>query len=489
MSQGLSVNRLIRVTTNLTPLAAQFANFNTLVIVGSSNVIDVGERIRSYNTLEEVAEQFGTTAPEYLAASLYFQQIPQPTQLFIGRWAETATSAILKGGVLTSAEQEMTNWTVIDSGGINLTIDGVARNLTALDFTAQTNLNGVASVINTALGVNGGCTWDGEKFIITSDTTGASSTIAYATAGAGDNIATLMKMTSGLASPPVNGIAAETPLQAVVALDDVTYWYALTFADTSITDDQQVAVAAYLQGTARKHIYGASITNTNVLSANVTNDLASRLRDLGYTRTFSQYAEVPYVAASFLGRALTVNFAANNSTITMMYKQEPGVAPLLLTATQADTLTDKRCNFFVRYDNNTSILQNGVMEGPAFFDEIYGLDWLENQIQTNVYNLLYTSPTKVPQTDAGTQLIVNAIAAACAAGVNNGLIAPGVWNSAGFGTLAQGDFMPTGYYIYAPPVALQAQADREARKSVPIQVAVKLAGAIHTVDVLVNVNR
>lgn len=85
MSQGLSVNRLIRVTTNLTPLAAQFANFNTLVIVGSSNVIDVGERIRSYNTLEEVADQFGTSAPEYIAASLYFQQVPQPTQPYRGR--------------------------------------------------------------------------------------------------------------------------------------------------------------------------------------------------------------------------------------------------------------------------------------------------------------------------------------------------------------------------------------------------------------------
>lgn len=201
-----------------------------------------------------------------------------------------------------------------------------------------------------------------------------------------------MKMTSGLASPPVNGIAAETPLQAVVILDDVTYWYALTFADTSVTDDQHVAVAAYLQGTSRKHVYGVSITNTNVLSANVTNDLASRLKDLGYTRSVDQYAEIPYVISSFLGRRLTVNFAANNSTITMMYKQEPGVAPLTLTATQADTLQNKRCNFFVRYDNNTAILQNGVMAGPAFFDEIYGLDWLENQIQTNVYNLLYTSP-------------------------------------------------------------------------------------------------
>ncbi|MCT9017190.1 DUF3383 domain-containing protein, partial [Cupriavidus gilardii] len=46
-----------------------------------------------------------------------------------------------------------------------------------------------------------------------------------------------------------------------------------------------------------------------------------------------------------------------------------------------------------------------------------------------------------------------------------------------------------GYYVYAPPIALQSQADREARKSVSFQVAAKEAGAIHTVDILVNVNR
>jgi hypothetical protein len=38
-------------------------------------------------------------------------------------------------------------------------------------------------------------------------------------------------------------------------------------------------------------------------------------------------------------------------------------------------------------------------------------------------------------------------------------------------------------------MALQAQADREARKSPPIQIALKLAGAVHTVDIIVNVNR
>ena len=109
--------------------------------------------------------------------------------------------------------------------------------------------------------------------------------------------------------------------------------------------------------------------------------------------------------------------------------------------------------------------------------------------RTDVYNLLYTSPTKVPQTDAGNQLIASVIEAACEAAVNNGYLAPGVWNSAGFGAVKQGDTLSKGYYVYAPAIATQSQADREARKAVPFQVAAKEAGAIHTVDVLVTVNR
>jgi hypothetical protein len=73
--------------------------------------------------------------------------------------------------------------------------------------------------------------------------------------------------------------------------------------------------------------------------------------------------------------------------------------------------------------------------------------------------------------------------------VTNGLVAPGVWNGDTFGTLKTGDTLTKGYYVYSNPIDGQSQADREARKATPIQVAVKLAGAIHSVDVLVNVNR
>jgi Protein of unknown function (DUF3383). len=144
---------------------------------------------------------------------------------------------------------------------------------------------------------------------------------------------------------------------------------------------------------------------------------------------------------------------------------------------------------FVGYDNNTNIIQPGVVASGDFIDTIFGADWLAIDIQNTVYNLLYTSPTKIPQTDSGNHLIATGIEAVCAQGVENGLLAPGTWTQAGFGALNQGDFLPKGYYVYAPPISLQNTADRAARKSVTFQVAAKLAGAIHTVDVLVNINR
>ena len=103
MTQGLNVGRLVSVTVNLAPLAAARRGFGTLLIAGDSNVIDGSERFRTYVDLESVAGDFGTSAPEYEAASLYFGQSPRPQQLMIGRWIRTATAAMLKGGILTTA--------------------------------------------------------------------------------------------------------------------------------------------------------------------------------------------------------------------------------------------------------------------------------------------------------------------------------------------------------------------------------------------------
>src|SRR5579872_3774108 len=113
MPVGLPVSDFISVQVNLQPPAAQGVDFSTFLIMGDSNVIDVKQRIRSYATLAAVATDFGTSAPEYLAAALYFGQSPQPNNLYIGRWAQGATHGLLRCGTLTAAQQLPTAWTSI----------------------------------------------------------------------------------------------------------------------------------------------------------------------------------------------------------------------------------------------------------------------------------------------------------------------------------------------------------------------------------------
>jgi len=493
---GLNVGRLVRTTVNLAPIAAARRGFGTLLIAGDSNVIDGGERLRSYADITSVATDFGTSAPEYLSAALYFSQSPRPSQLMIGRWLRTATAAILKGGILTTTDQTLSTWTAITAGSFNVTIDGTLRTVSGLSFATQTTLNGVASVINANAGLAtfGTIAWDGSRFTLVSATTGVTSSLTFVSAtgvALQQDISVMLKMTSALALTPVPGFAAETPAACVTELANRSgAWYGITFAAATMpTNDQKVDVAAFVESASPSRIFGVTETDTRVLDATYTTDMASRLKALSYRRSVVTYSPNAYAIAALFGRAFSVNFAANRSTITLMYKQQIGIVAELLTETQAQTLKAKRCNVFVQYMNDTAILQYGVMSGQAYFDEIHGLDWFADSVQTALYNLLYQSATKIPQTDAGQSQLVSVAAGVCVEAINNGLVGPGQWNADGFGQLARGQFLKEGYYIYTQPMALQDQSIREQRIAPPIQIALKLAGAIQEIDAIISVNR
>jgi hypothetical protein len=497
MPQGLSVARVVNVQVNLSPPAAQFANFNSLLIIGDSDVIDTQERIRAYEQLDDIGSDFGTDAPEYLAAERFFGQKPQPTSVMIGRWARTPTHGLLLGGILNGAQQSLSNFSGITTGGLKIAVDGGALvDVTGINLTAAANLNAVASAIQAAFdtaGVGATIVYDGvyHQFKITSDTTGAASSVAPTQPpSAGTDLGPLILTNAATRLRQVNGIVAETAGTNIALMDNQAQpFYFVGYATPNLDAQGAQDVAAYIEASANPHIFGVTVTDTTALSSTDTTSLGYLLKQSGYERTFTQFSSSdPYAAFSMIGRAATVDFNGQNTTITLMFKQEPGVVAELLQSSQANALDVNNYSYFAAFNNGTNILVGGKMVNGFYFDEVHGTDWLRDQIRTDVYNLLFTSLTKIPQTDQGNHMIATQIEAACRAGVNNGLLAPGVWNEGGFGTLAFGDFLTKGYYVYAPPIANQAQADRDARKSVSFQVAAKLAGAIHDVviDVLVN---
>lgn len=381
MQQGLPVSGVVNVDVIMSPTAATGRNFGSLLILGTSTVIPLSERIRLYSSADDIGADFGEDSPEYEAALIFFSQSPQPTQVYIGRWAKT-----------------------------------------------------------------------------------------LATGEAG---------------------SVETLAQAVTAALQYTSWYGLGIAgDDDLTAAEITATAAAIQAAGVSRVFAVTSDDSGIIDPASTTDIASTLKKAGYGRTFVQYSsESKYAALSAFGRAFTVNFSGNNTTLTLKFKTEPGVTYETLTSAQAAAVDAKNANVFVYYANDTAILQQGVMSNGDFFDERHGLDWLQNYVQTNLYNLLYTSTTKIPQTEAGVTRLLTNVEQSLDQGASNGLIAPGVWNGGDIGQITAGVTLTKGYYVWAQPLSTQAQADREKRKAPLIQCAIKLAGAVHYADVQINVVR
>lgn len=493
---GLSIGDVVAVSVTMSPLAAAARNLSNLLILGSTpNVIDTTERMRLYTSIGQVAADFGTTAPEYLAAVLYFQQAPPPATLYIGAYAQVATSGRLLGAPLTPSQQVLANFTAITAGSIKVNIDGVDTTKTAINLSSAANLNAVATLITTAMAGAATCVWNAAlaRFQITSTTTGATSNIGFSVVPAsGTDIGPTLLLRSTDGGRVAQGSVVETALAGATAAAAFSGdWYALmTTPVSALADSDRLAVAGFIEAANPARIYGITTASAAVPDPTQTTDIASQLKALSYQRTLIQYSSTtPHAVASLAGRALTVDFTGNNTAITLKFKGEPGVAAETLSESAAVALASKNCNVFVNYNNSTAIIQQGVMVGGNYIDETQGLDWLQNAVQTAVYNLLYTSATKIPQTDAGVNQIVAACESACAQGVANGLLAPGAWTAAGFGALVQGQTLAKGYYIYAQPLAQQSASDRSARKAPTLQIAAKLAGAVHSVNVLISVNR
>lgn len=496
--QGLNVSRIIRIAINLSPLAAARRVFGVICILGDSDVIDGLERIREYTSASAIAADFGAEAPETLAGNLYFAQEPRPLTATVARWLRTATAGFVKGSTLSTVQQTLATWTAIADGSFRLAIDGAAAiNITGIDLTGALNLNGVATAITAELGGAATCTWDGSRFRITSDTTGEDSSVSYlttATASVGTDISTMLRMTAATATSLVPGYEPETAVEAATAIADKSgLWYGLMFAaGTMPSNDALVEVGTFIEttGATLARIFGVVETNSNVLDAETTTDLASRLMALGYTRSCVLYSSTsPYAMASFLGRAFSVDFNAKDSVLTMMFKTLPGVVAEYLTDTQATVLENKRCNVYVNYANGDAIVQHGVMSGDAWFDERHNLDWFGDALQNAFWNRMRQAKRKLPQTNSGYHELVNAATHVCGQALNNGMIAGGQWNADAVGSLENGDPIPNGFHINAPLLEDQDQSEREQRIAPPMQIALKLAGAFHKASAVVDVNR
>lgn len=490
----LSLDPVVSVNISVTPAGAQVPGFGNGLLVGTSAVLPLYDRVREYASAAEVAVDFGTSVGEYLGAVAAFSQEPAPETIKIGRLFTAAQAAYLRGGVASST---LADYTGVTDGGFDIMINGSNRTIADLNFSGAANMAAVATLISTALNAalaGTTCTWIAaeSRFLITSPSTGTGQTIGYAvaptTGGPSADISALLKFTGATGAIAVQGIAAETIATGLAALklwDPDFYGLALT----SFATVQNIKDAALWNQTNKGLFFYVSQDPLDKLSATTT-DLFSHMQDQGYTRAIGQFSTTnPYAHVSLMARTMVVDFDQPNSTITLKFKKEPGVAAEPLTTTEAGVLKDKNANYYVDRQGFVMI-EEGVTATGRFIDEVHGLDWLEATLQVAAFNALATSTTKIPLTDAGAAKIVLRIKKdGFDKAVRNGLLAPGVWNGENLGEVASGDLLPEGYYVYASPVAEQSSTDRDLRKAPPISAICIGAGAIHSATIAVTFQR
>jgi len=251
---SIPASNLITVLASVLAAGGRSLVLNGLILTQAAP-LPVGAPL-SFPDAETVAAYFGPVSEEAAMASSYFLGFDGSTQkpgaLLFSRYAEADLGAFLRGGKngLTLAQVQ-----AITAGVLTITVDGVVHTSSSINLSAATSLSNAAALLTTALALTGGAavTYDSNfsAFVVSSGTTGPSSTVTYATG----TTATSLSLATGQGGVLSQGAAATTPGAAMSAVAAATQnWASFTTAWEAVLADQE-GFATWNNGENNRFLY------------------------------------------------------------------------------------------------------------------------------------------------------------------------------------------------------------------------------------------
>jgi hypothetical protein len=247
-------------------------------------------------------------------------------------------------------------------------------------------------------------------------------------------------------------------------------------------------VAAAVEPMIPTAIYFYTTADADVPAGTEGNVFLS-LQALSYQRSIGQYdPNQDDAVAAVMGYAMGANTGLANSAYTLANKSLVGISPVDVTQSQYENILNAGGNVYANFGATYNMFEQGKVANGYPFDEVLNLDKLANDVQLAAIDALRVGP-KIPQTEAGMTAYMNRLKSPLEQAKNIGFIASGRWTGPDILGLAYGDVLPNGYDILAESITSQSDADRQARKSPPIYIPIKLAGAIERAVIQVFVNQ
>ena len=395
---------------------------------------------------------------------------------------------------LTSGEIVLADLYNVTDGAMTLVMNGATVNLYGLNFAtygSSLTLNEVVQILTAAIGSNGLVKVSGQSIVISTSQQGADVTIGYASSASSiTDLSAILALTQSTAASRIDGytpggLVSEVALIQTAARCAGRSVFAWTL-DRQYRDTQdQKDFADWAE--AQDQAYFSACTNSvQAYNTADTTNIGFYAHNKGYIKTSVMYHNNPqvYPDVSYAALALSVNYALENSTLTMKFKQLTGIETVPLTETQLSSLKARRINTYVSMGNSSSVVREGVQSADSWFtDSHVNLSNYKEELQVEVFNVFMRNK-KVKYTSAGQDLLVSA-----AAKINNRYIRNGTFadreeettdNETGYTTLPACTITPA-------PIYSATTSERANRVAPPIAIVAYEAGAFHSVAIDVTV--
>lgn len=453
---SIPISDIIDVSIAVSPNAIATDGFGPLVFMTKQFVPTVGEQpIRIYTSKAAVDADF-PTGEISRASNAWYSQKPTPKTFIVGALSTTSGAPATSGKLVGGAAAVLADLKAITDGGFTISIDGVSQVVSQVDLSGVADLAAAAALLQTKI-QGSTVTQAAGVFTITSGSVGPTSVVSIPSA---TPLATALKITSAASATSTPGVAASdvsadlAKVSQAAAKAKQNFFYVAVEKSVRDTLDQ-IAIAEWCGASGK--VFGNVTSVPEALTIGDTSNTFAQAKAKNLRNTLNVFdpsnGGVEYPEISILGRASTVNFNVANSVLVLAFKKGPGMTTADLDPTELRALQSYNANAFISVADN-SMFYDGKMADGTWFDTVQGVEWLTQKVQLNVFNLFYTSTTKIPWTDTGVGMVNQQVTLALELARTNGLIAPGYDN--------EGVFYPDGYKVTSTPLEL-LQSQKGAR--------------------------
>lgn len=468
MTNSIPASELVSVNPGVVGTGGSPLSLNSVYLTNDAS-IPIGT-VQPFPSAKAVSDWFGATSTEALLANVYFLGFDnsnlKPGNLFFAQYPDASVSAYLRGGSLAS--MTLTQLKAL-SGTLSLTVDGTLKTSTTITLSSATSFSNAATII--AAGFTGGptVTYDSLRnaFVLTSTTTGATSTITVATG----TLSAGLNLTTATGAVTSQGAIAGVPATFMSNVANVTQnWAAfMSVFEPDITD--KMAFAAWTNSQNQRFLYVCWDSDVTATQSGNTTSFGPQVIAANYDGIVPVWPTADK-AAFICGTTASIDFTELNGRITYAFKGQSGLTADVTDATSAANLIANGYNFYGAYataNQQFVMLQPGSTPGKwKWIDEYINQVYFNAQFQLALMTLM-TSIKSLPYTPVGYGMIH----AACQDPINQGLNF-GAWRAGvtlsslqaaeinmAAGLNISDSITNTGYYLQVLPATAQVRGLRQ----------------------------